>query len=150
MKIVTGLLIALLAAPAAGGGIAIEDPWARASLGNVPNSAAYMTIRSDAPDRLTGASSPAAGRVELHRTMDHAGVSTMRPVEALAVGPDGPTHLQPGGLHLMLMGLQQKLVEGETIEVELTFEEAGAMTVQVPIRGIGAGAPAAGHDHSGG
>ena len=43
------------------GEIMIHDGWARASLGNLPNSAAYMTLETHgAGDRLIGASSPAA------------------------------------------------------------------------------------------
>lgn len=134
----------LLAAPlvvaagaAAAGEVQIEEPWARASLGRTPNSAAYMVIRSDAPDRLIGAASPIAARVELHNTTEHAGVSQMRPVEALEVGPDRPAILQPGSLHLMLMGLEERLVEGRTVPLELTFETAGTVEVQAEVRGLG-------------
>jgi copper(I)-binding protein len=132
------VLLALLSASTtvAAGEIMVEEPWARASLGSTPTSAAYMTIRSDAPDRLLEASSPAAERVELHNTMEHAGVSQMRPLDQVAIGPDTPAILQPGGLHLMLMGLTGRLAEGETIEIELIFEQAGSVTVDVRVHGL--------------
>lgn len=143
----TTLVLALLYTVrlAAADGIVIEAPWARASLGPVPNSAAYMVIRSDRPDRLVGAASPAAGRVELHTTTSHADVTQMRPVRALEIGPDRPATLQPGGLHLMLMGLEQTLVEGETVSLELTFERAGTVEVDAEIRGLDAGSGHGGH-----
>jgi periplasmic copper chaperone A len=140
----------LMAAPvilavgaAVAGGIEIEEPWARASLGRTPNSAAYMVIRSGTPDRLIGAASPIAERVEVHNTTEHAGVSQMRPVEALEVGPDRPAVLQPGGLHLMLMGLTERLVEGRSVPLQLSFEEAGTIEIEAEVRGLG------GADHHG-
>lgn len=135
------VLLALLSAgaSAAAGEVTIDDPWARATLGPVLNSAAYMTIRSDAADRLTGASSPLARSVELHTTMDHAGVSTMRPVAAIEIGPDRPAVLQPGDLHLMIIGLSERLEEGRTFPLQLTFEQAGAVTVEVPVRSMAGG-----------
>ena len=145
--------IGLFASAAAADGIEIDEPWVRASLGRVPNSAAYMVIRSDAPDRLIGASSPAAERVELHNQMEHAGVQQMRRIEALPLGPDQPATLQPGGLHLMLMGLKDRLVEGDTVALELTFERAGTVEVEALIRGLmggSAGSHGAGGHHGAG
>jgi copper(I)-binding protein len=41
----------------------------------------------------------------------------------------------------MFMELKQGLVEGETIPVVLTFEQAGDVEVQFPVSAIGARAP---------
>lgn len=139
MKSWIAAVVLFAAGAAAAAGIEVEEPWVRASLGAVPNSAAYLTIRSDAPDRLTGASSPAAERVELHAAMMHAGVSQMRPLQAIEIGPDAPAVLQPGGTHLMLLGLTGRLEEGDAIRLDLEFEQAGTVSVEVPVRGLAAG-----------
>jgi copper(I)-binding protein len=68
-----------------------------------------------------------------------AGIARMRPVEALEVAPGTPTVLAPGGLHIMLMGVERKLIEGQTLPLELTFETAGTVALEVPIRGLAAG-----------
>jgi len=38
----------------------------------------------------------------------------MQPVEAVEITPGEPSVLQPGGLHVMLMGLTAPLVEGNS------------------------------------
>lgn len=120
------------------GDVMIHDGWARASIGSAPNSAAYMTLMTsgDAGDKLLGASSPAAEAAELHTHLMENGIARMRPVEAIEVAPGEPTVLEPGGLHLMLMGLKGKLEEGDAMPLTLTFEKAGEVTLDIPIRGI--------------
>lgn len=131
------------------GDITIQEPWARASLGNAPNSAAYMTLETvgAAPDRLIGGSTPAAESVELHTHIMEGDVAKMRPVDAIEVAPGAPTVLEPGGLHVMLRGLTRKLQTDTAIPLTLEFEHAGAVTLEVPIKGVMAGA-APGHDGS--
>lgn len=123
------------------GDVMIHDGWARASLGNAPNSAAYMTlmIDGDATDKLIAVSTPLAETAELHTHMMNDGIAKMRPVEAIEVAPGEPTVLQPGGLHVMLMGLKGKLNEGDALPLTLTFENAGDVTLDVPIRGVRGG-----------
>ncbi|MBP2232607.1 copper(I)-binding protein [Azospirillum agricola] len=69
------------------------------------------------------------------------GVMKMRPVDVIEVTPGSPTALQPGGLHIMLLGLKQPLVKGKAFPLTLTFEKAGPVTVQVDVQGAGAAAP---------
>jgi periplasmic copper chaperone A len=70
----------------------------------------------------------------------------MRPVEDIEVPPNGSVSLQPGGLHLMFMGLNRPLVAGETIPVTLRFAVAGEVTIQLPVQAAGARGPG-GHGH---
>ena len=138
------LVICSLAGPtwaepmASVGAMTIRDAWARASLGQTGTSAAYMTleVRGDEPDRLVAAASPVAASATLHTHLMDGGVARMRPVAAIEIAPGEPTVLEPGGLHIMLMGLQEKLVAGKTLALSLTFERAGAVDLQVPIRGM--------------
>ena len=123
------------------GNIMIHDGWARASLGSAPNSAAYMTlmINSGEADKLVAVATPLADSAELHTHMMDDGIARMRPVEAIEIAPGEPTILQPGGLHVMLMGLRGKLDEGSTLPMTLTFENAGDVTLDVPILSVKAG-----------
>ena len=66
----------------------------------------------------------------------------MHPVEIIEITPDAPTTLQPGGMHVMLMGLEAALVQGTTFPMTLTFERAGDIDIQVNVQGPGAMAPA--------
>ncbi len=123
------------------GDVMIHGAWARASLGNTKNSAAYMTLEvtGDAPDRLIATETEAADRAELHNHLMADGIAKMRPVAAVEVAPGEPTVLQPGGLHVMLMGVKQPLVEGETMKLSLTFEQAGSVDLELPIKGVAGG-----------
>jgi copper(I)-binding protein len=53
--------------------------------------------------------------------------------------------LAPGGLHIMLSGLGEQLVEGNTLPLSLTFEHAGSIELEVPIKGMGGGMSHGGH-----
>ena len=133
------------------GHIAVDHPWARATPGTAPNGAAYMTLTASGQetDSLMAASSPVAQKVELHTHMMKDGVMMMRPVDAIEVVPGSPTVLQPGGLHVMLMGLRAPLKEGGRFPLVLTFEKAGSLEVEVTVQAVGSMAPKEG-GHGGG
>ena len=138
------LLIAVFAAlPAvaedAPGKPVVSHPWARASIGNI--GAAYVTIRikGETGDKLIGASSPAAARVEIHtHKMDSRGVARMRAVPEVPIPAGAATVFKPGGLHLMMFGLKSPLRKGATVPLTLHFARGGKVTVVAKIRGYGA------------
>ncbi|MGP1257119.1 MAG: copper chaperone PCu(A)C [Kiloniellales bacterium] len=129
------------------GAISIDHPWARASMGMAKAGAAYMVLTNNgsAPDRLLSASAEVADAVELHTHLMEDGVMRMRQVQAIEVAPGAPSVLEPGGLHVMLIGLKQPLAAGETFPMTLTFEQAGEVTVEVAVEAMGSGH---GHSHS--
>lgn len=98
--------------------------------------AMYMTIRNPTatPDRLIKAESDVSQVVELHNMAMKEGVMSMYPVEAIDIPANGEAVLQPGGFHVMLIGLNRDLLAGDTMTVTLTFEQAGEITLQAPVR----------------
>lgn len=135
-----------LALPAAAddymqGDLHIMAPWSRPLPAVSVNGAAYMTIMNmgSTADRLVSVSTPAAKKAELHNHFMEGGLMKMRPVEAVEIAPGGSAALEPGGLHVMLMGLTQPLEEGKSFPLTLNFEHAGSVEVQVVI-GVPAGA----------
>lgn len=98
-------------------------------------SAAYLTILRDADDRLVGATVEGVERTELHTVIETDGISRMRPVEGFDLEADQPLVLQPGGHHLMLIGLSEPLTAGEERRVTLDFESGATETLQLPVRG---------------
>jgi len=119
--------------PTPGPSLAISDAAARAVMGR---GAVYMRITNAGTlsDFLVGASSPAAGTVEVHETVMEGAMSQMRPVARIEVPAKGEQVLKPGGYHIMLMDLKQELKVGDVIEVTLRFEKSGPITVSVPVR----------------
>lgn len=118
-------------------GVAVENPWTRAARAG-GQGAGFLTLRSAGADRLLSASSPAANRVELHTHLREGDVMRMRPVEAIDLPAGTAVTLQPGGFHLMFMGLKQPFEQGTQVPVTLVFERAGSVTVQLPVQGAGA------------
>jgi hypothetical protein len=129
------------------GTIAIHDAWARASLGQTGTSAVYMTLEASGNrgDRLVAAASPVAASAKLHTHLMEGGVAKMRPVAAIEITAGESIVLEPGGLHIMLIGLGETLLEGNALPLSLTFEDSGTIELEVPIRGLGGGMDHGGH-----
>ena len=134
-------------APVTLGALEITGAFTRATLPNAPVGGGFLTITNtgDSDDRLIGATSPVAGRVEVHEMSMQGDVMKMRELADGLPIPAGETVvLKPGGYHLMLMELQDSLSEGTMTPVTLTFERAGEVEVQLAV-----GAPnAKDADHS--
>ncbi len=122
------------------GDIHIMKPWSRPLPAVSVNGAAYMTLmnKGDSPDRLLSVSTPAANKAEIHNHTMEGGLMKMRPVEAIDIEAKGSTTLEPGGVHVMLMGVRNPLEEGDVFPMTLTFETAGSVDVEVHVQGIAA------------
>lgn len=124
------------------------EPWARGTVAAQKASGAFVQLRSPDAARLVAASSPVAGRVEIHEMAMDGGVMKMRQIPGLDLPAGKTVELKPGGLHLMLMDLKAPLKDGETVPLTLTVERAGkpaeTLQLQVPVRPLGA---KSGHGH---
>jgi copper(I)-binding protein len=143
LKWVALVLVLTWAASADAGELAVQAPWARATARMATTGAVYFTLvnNSASPDRLVSAASPAAETVELHTHFEEDGVLRMRPIDGIDIPADGKVAFQPGGLHVMLVGLRGALKEGHTVPVTLVFEKAGPVTAMARILPIGARVP---------
>ncbi|MAB06736.1 MAG: copper chaperone PCu(A)C [Rhodobacteraceae bacterium] len=124
--------------------ILVDDVWARASIGMSRPGAVYLTIRNTGGKVVTlvGIETQIADRAEVHRTATDAnGVSSMAYVGDLSIAPGREVELKPGGLHIMLMGLKEPMLEGSRIKLELIFDDGGRIPVAVSVRGIAATGP---------
>ena len=94
----------------------------------------HLMNEGDAEDRLLSADSDVADAVELHESkMDENGVMKMSPIEAVIVPAGGSATLEPGGMHVMLLGLKEDLATGETFELTLNFETSVPQTLMVEV-----------------
>lgn len=133
------------AAEGASGGVTVKA-WARATPEGAKVGAAYGEISAKEDDKLVAASSPAAATVEIHTHVHEDGVMKMRRLDALEVKGGETVKLQPGGHHIMLMGLKEPLKDGGSLDLTLTFEKAGAVSVKAPILPVGSKGPESGHE----
>jgi copper(I)-binding protein len=129
-------------------GVTVAHPWVRANPEGSTISAAFMEIRTDkdVSDKLISATSPVAGRVEVHTHIMDGDVMKMRRVDALDLKPGDSRVLKPMGDHMMLFDLKQPLKEGDLVKLQLTFEKAGTIEVEGTVEPVAANGPH-GMDH---
>ena len=129
------------------GALEIKQPWARATPKGAPVAGGYVTITNTGttPDRLTGGSLTAAGRLEIHEMATVDGVMKMRPLAAgLEIKPGETVELKPGSLHMMFMDLKAPLTAGQPVKGTLVFEKAGTIEIEYVVAPIGASSPSGG------
>ncbi|WP_025300753.1 copper chaperone PCu(A)C [Candidatus Endolissoclinum faulkneri] len=121
-------------------GICIENAFSRASVGSIKNGAAFLTIKNMniEVDNLIGAKTPIADRAELHTHLNKNGVMKMRRLDSIFLPSKGLLSMQPGGNHIMLLGLKSSLKKGDSFCLTLIFEKAGEITCNVSIGEIDA------------
>ena len=109
--------------------IEITDAWCKAP---GPNGVIFMEITGDADDFIETASSGVAKKVELHTHIKKGNIYQMRRIKTIPV----PAKLRPGGLHIMLIGLQQRLQPGDMIPLKIQFAKAGEVLLDVAVKPI--------------
>lgn len=117
--------------------ITVSNGWVRATASpSVLTTAAYMTLKneSDSDDILIGADFPGAAMTELHTSVEEGGVMRMEEVDGIDIPAGETAELSPNGNHIMLMGLEGPLNEGDTVDLLLTFEQGGEIAVTLPVK----------------
>ncbi len=137
--ILAGLLAIILAgcgATAAGPQIVQHDAWGRPSPMMAGTGAVYVVIenKGNQADRLIGASSSAAAKVEVHESFMEGEVMKMRPAPVVDVPAGGTLELKPGSYHIMLIDLVEPLELGSHIAATLKFEKSGDVPLDVEIK----------------
>ena len=138
-----GLLLAGAAfAATQGSPIKVEHGWVRWLPANLP-AAGYAVIRNDGdqPVKLTGADSGDYGMAMLHRSMQKGGKDTMAMVDTLSIPAHGEVKLAPGGYHFMLMSAKHPIKPGDTVTIDLHFDNQETLEVSWPVRPANATGP---------
>lgn len=98
---------------------------------------AYLQIEntSNAPLVFNYVHSPIADSVEVHQHIyDEAGRMQMRPVRHLQVDSEKTLNFAPGGYHLMLLGVSERLLEGRQVPVTFEFNAHEAITLMANVK----------------
>ena len=125
-----------LPASAADGKIVVSDPYIRLAPPRAPAIAAYMVIKNPGltDRRLVKAASPIAKSVELHEHRNENNVMRMREVRSIVIKAGEQTELRPGGYHLMLIGVDKPLKEGENVVITLRFDDGSIKEIAARVR----------------
>ncbi len=146
MKLLNSVMAAAMVAAFALPGMAdeptivVEDSYARSSMKMAKTGAAFMIIKNlgDVDDRVVAARSDVSKRVELHTHVEvtENGQTYMKMgimEGGFPIPAHGQTVLKRGGMHVMFMGLNRPLVQGENVHVTLVLEKAGEVEIDVPV-----------------
>jgi len=117
--------------------LVVTDIWGRSSPASAENAAFYMNIRNTGrvQDSLESAEIDICDSTQLHETnIDDDGVMSMEHVMKINIPSGEMVSLEPGGFHLMCLGLKSPLEAGEEIPIKLSFAETGELQVQAEIR----------------
>ena len=144
--IIVAVFVAWAALPARAedvtvGGLKISAPWARATPKGASVGGGYMKITNTgtAPDYLVGGSTDICRRFEVHEMKMEGDVMKMRPVAGgIEIKPGQTVTLDPSGYHMMLVGLNRQLMQGDHFKATLEFAKAGKVDVDFTVAGIGA------------
>ncbi|MFD4026110.1 copper chaperone PCu(A)C [Streptomyces sp. NPDC058576] len=95
-------------------------------------AAGFLVVQNNggAGDRLTSVTSPLSDDVTIHETKNQK----MREVSSFEVPANGELDLERGGNHIMFMKLKQQPKQGEKVSVELHFEKADPIKVDLPVK----------------
>jgi copper(I)-binding protein len=132
-------------APANNADLTVTGAYVQPLISGQPNTAAYMTINNQTKQTyvLTGAQSSMAQKAELHTVLTQDGMMKMRPVDAITLLPGQQVVLQPGDLHIMLMGVNTDLSKDTLVPICLEFKDSDTMCIQAPVEDKRGAA----HDH---
>lgn len=127
----------------------VNNAWIRASAPGDRMGAGYMLIRNrnDRPKRLLAVRSDLAERVEIHTQRMVDGLSRMERVPYVEVPAGGEVVFEPGGLHIMFMGLREPFAEGDVHRLVLEFDTIDPIEVDFVVEPITYRGPQMDHDH---
>lgn len=119
------------------GQLMVMHPVAKETTATARTSAGYFSVTNtgEATDMLIGVEADFP-RVMMHTTRVENGVASMQHLDVVALEPGQTVTFEPGGLHVMFMGLSEPMIEGDKIPATLIFEKAGRLEVHFNVEKI--------------
>lgn len=112
----------LFAVPALADTVKVDNPWVRATAPGQKVAGGFMTLTADADMVLVGGTSPASKHIELHFMRMENGVMEMRELKEIPLPKGKAVSLEPGGLHVMFIGLKNPIREGQKVPLTLSVK----------------------------
>lgn len=101
-------------------------------------TAAYLQIANldKSPITITGFDSTKATRVELHEHIHADGMMKMREVDQITLAGMQTEVFKPMGYHLMVFGLADDVVAGQSVDFTATMASGESIVFQAQARGL--------------
>lgn len=114
--------------------IEIQDPWLRLMPEGVKSTAGFVTIKNntDSPIVLEDVSLDWAKHAMLHESKVVDGMAKMQHLDELVI--ENELVFQPGAKHIMIMGVKETLIEGESYNIRLHFKDREPLEVAFKVR----------------
>jgi copper(I)-binding protein len=113
----------------------LSDGWVRVSeysdhVDGMTGAFATFDNRTDHDITIVGGSSEISGMVEVHEVVTLDGAMKMQKKDGGIVIPSGKSvTLEPGGLHIMLMGLKKPILVGDKVTLTIDLDGYEDQTV---------------------
>ncbi len=116
--------------------IVIKNAYVAATAQGQDSTEIYMDLDNNGPEncKLVSANSPVANETQLHKTVLVNGLPQMQQLRIIDIKPKHDDDLQPGGLHVMLIGLNKPLKTGDNVPLTLIFSDGSSLGLTVPVK----------------
>ena len=116
-----------------GGTVAVGTGFVRPAAAGAQATAAYVNLLASDGGRLVAVEAPGFRAVELHETVREDGVMRMRQLDGVDLPANEVVRFAPGGTHVMLIGPEAGLAEGDRVSLTFRFESGVSVTLPVPV-----------------
>lgn len=133
-----GLITALsLSACLAQAELVISEAWVQLAPPGARVNAAYLSLANptDVPVVIQSLQASCCAHAMVHRTRREDERVLMEHLNELVVPAHGQVKLEPGGLHIMLMGAEAPLKAGDSVNLQLQFADGQQQWVPLQVRG---------------
>ncbi|WP_133469755.1 copper chaperone PCu(A)C [Paraglaciecola marina] len=115
--------------------LVVSDATVRLLPPGVPNTSAYLSIEnlSNKAEIIVAASSNIANKAELHNHVLVNDMMSMQQQDSIIIEPGQTVYFKPGGLHIMLFGLKQTLVENQEVSLKLITQDGDAIDFKATV-----------------
>lgn len=120
----------------AGQTVTMENGWVKAADEGMSAAFGELENTGDQDVTVVSATSSASDMLELHETVENeSGEMVMREkTGGFTIPAGGSLTLEPGGNHIMLMGLTKPITAGDEITFTLTFSDDSTYEITVPAK----------------
>lgn len=118
------------------GSVEVTDAWIRLAPPGVKVHAGYLTVSNRGTEAryLVAVKSPAFSRAEMHISREKNGVATMEHLAQVTIPPGKSVTFAPGGLHVMLMGVNEEQAGDAAVPLTLVFRNGDRIAARALIK----------------